>query len=147
MRRFDQKLLLSVLICSLPLAACQEQTAKNKKIEPAHVEYAAGSAAEITLTEDAVNLIDLQMSVVVRATGSEGEFTAQNVVPYSALMYGPNGETWVYVSPEPNKFVRHRVEVDRIEGDAVLLKSGPEKDTMVTTVGATELYGAETGSQ
>ena len=148
MRRIDRTLLLSALICSPLLAACQEQTASYEKIEPAHVEHIEGSdATEIVLTEDAVNRIDLQTSVVreTRVSGSEGEITTRKVVPYSALMYGPDGETWVYISPEPRKFVRQPVEVDRIEGDMAVLKSGPDEDATVASIGAAELYGTETG--
>jgi hypothetical protein len=35
------------------------------------------------------------------------------------------------------------VEIDRIIGDVVVLKSGPEVGTSVVSVGATFLYGAE----
>lgn len=67
------------------------------------------------------------------------------VVPYSALIYDLNGDTWIYVSPEPLVFMRHPVTVDYIEGDRAVLSDGPSVGTMVATVGVAELYGADTG--
>lgn len=67
------------------------------------------------------------------------------VVPYSALIYDLNGDTWVYVNPEPLVFMRHPVTVDFVEGDRAILSDGPPVGTMVATVGVAELYGADTG--
>lgn len=149
MQHLNQRLaLLSVLIVSAPLlAACQKQS-DYEFIEPAHVEHVEGSdVVEVTLTEDAIKRIDLQTAVVreTQVSGSAGEVTTRKVVPYSALMYGPNGETWVYVSPEPGKFQRFPVDVDHIKDDMAVLSSGPDEDTTVASVGAAELYGTETG--
>ncbi len=67
------------------------------------------------------------------------------VVPYSALIYDLNGDTWIYVSPEPLVFTRHPVTVDYVEGDRAILSDGPPVGTIVATVGVPELYGADTG--
>jgi hypothetical protein len=64
-------------------------------------------------------------------------------VPYSALIYSPQGETWVYTSPQPRTFVRHKVEVDYIKGDIAVLNAGPPVGTVVVSVAAAELYGTE----
>ena len=72
-----------------------------------------------------------------------GKGTKRKVVPYSALIYDLHGETWVYVSPAPRTFVRHKVDVDYIEGDVVVLEDGPPTGTVVASVGVAELYGAE----
>jgi hypothetical protein len=69
----------------------------------------------------------------------------RKVVPYAALLYGVNGETWVYTNPEPLVFVRQPIVVDHIEDDLAILSEGPEVGTAVVTVGAAELFGAETG--
>lgn len=65
------------------------------------------------------------------------------VVPYSALIYELNGDTWVYTSPEPLVFVRQRVVVSYIDGNRAVLSEGPPPGTQVVVVGATELYGTE----
>jgi biotin carboxyl carrier protein len=64
-------------------------------------------------------------------------------IPYAALIYTPDGATWVYTSPEPLVYVRHRIKVDYIEGDLVVLSEAPPVGTAVVTDGSVELYGAE----
>jgi hypothetical protein len=69
----------------------------------------------------------------------------RGVVPYSAIVYGLNGETWVYTNPESLTFTRQLVTVDYIEGGQVVLLDGPPPGTEVVTVGAALLLGADTG--
>lgn len=74
-----------------------------------------------------------------------GGDTRRKVVPYAAVLYGVNGETWVYSSLEPLVFARQPIVIDYIEDDLAILSEGPEAGTPVVTVGAAELFGAETG--
>ncbi|MCL4804845.1 MAG: hypothetical protein KJ046_11150 [Anaerolineae bacterium] len=74
-----------------------------------------------------------------------GSGERRTVVPYSALIYDLNGNTWVYVSPEPLVFMRHPVTVEFVEGDRAVLSDGPPVGTTVAIVGVPELYGADTG--
>lgn len=69
----------------------------------------------------------------------------RKVVPYSAVIYGVDGETWVYLNPEPLVYVRQAIVIDYIEGDQVYLLEGPEIGSTVVTMGVAELFGAETG--
>ena len=69
----------------------------------------------------------------------------RKIVPYSAIIYDANGNTFVYISPEPLTFIRSAISVDYIEGDRAVLFDGPPTGTAVVTVGAAELYGTETG--
>ena len=69
----------------------------------------------------------------------------QKVVPYAAVIYGVNGETWVYTNPEPLVFIRQPIVIDYIEGDQAFLSEGPDTGTVIVTVGVAELFGAETG--
>jgi hypothetical protein len=66
-------------------------------------------------------------------------------VPYAAVLYDAQGETWVYTNPEKLVFVRTQVKIDRIDGDVALLLEGPPSGTSIVTVGLAELFGAETG--
>lgn len=68
-----------------------------------------------------------------------------SIIPYSAVIYGLNGETWAYINPEPLTYVRHPITVDYIEGGQAFLLDGPPLGTPVVTVGAALLYGADTG--
>ena len=66
-------------------------------------------------------------------------------MPYSALIYDPQGQTWVYTNPQSRTFVRHKVEVDYIEDNLVVLNDGPPVGTVIASVAVAELYGAEFG--
>lgn len=70
---------------------------------------------------------------------------AHTIVPYSAVLYGLHGETWVYTNPEPLVYIRYPVTVDYIDGDQAVLLDGPPAGMAVVTVGSAELFGAESG--
>ena len=72
-----------------------------------------------------------------------GKAGMHKVIPYGALMYDTKGEAWTFTSPQPLVFVREHVVVADIEGDRVILAEGPSPGTIVVTVGAPELMGAE----
>jgi ABC-type oligopeptide transport system substrate-binding subunit len=91
----------------------------------------------VTLAPGAAERLGLEMGVV-RALPGGG-----TAVPYAAVVYDPNGKTWVYTSPKDRTFVREPITVTTISGDEALLSSGPEVGTEVVTVGTAELYGAE----
>ncbi len=74
-----------------------------------------------------------------------GSGAQRQVVPFSSVIYGPTGDTWVYTSPEPLEYVRHLITVDYIDGDIAVLSAGPPTDTAIVAVGATELFGLEFG--
>jgi multidrug efflux pump subunit AcrA (membrane-fusion protein) len=67
------------------------------------------------------------------------------VVPYAAVIYGLEGETWVYTNPEPLVYVRQPIVVFYIVGYMAVLAEGPSSGTPVVVVGVSELFGAETG--
>ncbi len=90
----------------------------------------------VTIPRDAAENLGIQ----VVAVGADGRRT---MAPVAALIYTPDGRSWVYTSPEPLSFVRTEVEVARVEGDTALLSAGPPAGTRVVTTGAAEVYGAE----
>jgi hypothetical protein len=134
-----------LLLAVLPLAGCQsgEEEAAAAD-EPAKVEPVEGSddLFQVTLTEEAAERIDLQTAVVRTEGDGAGQRT---IVPYSAIVYETDGETWVYTSTADLSFVREHVEVLEIEGDRAALSEGPAEGTEVVTVGVAELFGAEHG--
>jgi hypothetical protein len=134
-----------LLLAVLPLAGCQggEEEAAAAD-EPVKVEPVEGSEelSLITLTAQAAKRIDLQTAVVRTEGAGAGERT---IVPYSAIVYETDGETWVYTSPEDLSFVREQIVVEEIEGDRAVLSEGPPAGTEVVTVGVAELFGAEHG--
>jgi hypothetical protein len=112
--------------------------------EPAKVEPVEGSDGlfQVTLTAEAAERIDLQTAVV----RTEGKGAAERtIVPYSAIVYETDGETWVYASRDDLSFVREHIVVEEIEGDRAVLSEGPPAGSEVVTVGVAELFGAEHG--
>ncbi len=69
----------------------------------------------------------------------------RSIIPYAALIYDLNGDTWTYTNPEPLVFVRHRVTVDYVDGDLAVLSDGPSAGVAVVKIGAAELFGVEFG--
>ena len=140
-----------LIIAGLLVSACSVRADRPKKIEPAHVEKVEGTELNrLTLTARAAERIGIQTATVRDAPPSarraaSGNEMQRKVVPYAAVIYGLNGETWVYISPEPLLFVRQPVSVDYIEGDTVVLSDGPPLGTVVVTAGAAELFGIEFG--
>ncbi len=59
------------------------------------------------------------------------------------MIYDRNGATWTYTNPEPLVFVRHRIDVDFVEGRRAVLKEGPAAGIAIVTAGAAVLLGIE----
>jgi hypothetical protein len=135
MKRKHFFLLLFVTFVALSLAACGPQTTTAEKINPSTLEEIEGSDLQrVILTEKAAERIGVQ---TVPVDGL--------VVPYSAVIYDTQGNTWVYTNPKPLTFVRAPIVIDRIEGDQAFLSEALETDAPVVTMGVIEIYGAETG--
>ena len=67
----------------------------------------------------------------------------ETVIPYDAVIYGADGNTYTYTAPEPLTYVRQEINIDHFDGDSVVLSDGPPAGTEVVTVGAAEVYGTE----
>jgi len=131
------RLFIAILIIASLLSACAPKAAdKVEKIEPYQLEVIEGSDFQrVILTEKAAQRLDIQTATI----------GAGNVIPYAAVLYGLNGETWTYTNPEPLVFVRQPIVIDHIEGDSAFLSEGPDTGTAVVIIGVAELYGAEVG--
>jgi multidrug efflux pump subunit AcrA (membrane-fusion protein) len=131
---------LALVVAGLQLSACTEvETEPAVGYEPSKLEPVKGEgedAVRVTFTSEGAKRIGLE-TATVQATGDH------EVVPYAALVYDPEGKTYVYTSPKPLSYLRKPVKVDRIDGDRVALSEGPPVGTEVVTVGAAEVYGTE----
>lgn len=130
---------LVLATAALPIAGCTEvETETATGYEPSTLEPVKGNddLQRVTFTEEGARRVDLQ-TAAVRRSGKH------KVVPYAALLYDPEGKTYVYTSPKPLEYLREEVKVDRIEGQRVLVSRGPPAGTEVVTVGAAEVYGTE----
>ena len=117
----------------------------SSHIEPATIASVEGTELyRVTLTEEAAERLGIQTAPVSHAEG-EGSGTQRTVIPFSAVVYETDGDTWTYTSPEPLVFVRHRITVESVDGDMAVLSDGPPLGTEVVTVGAALLLGVESG--
>jgi hypothetical protein len=137
-RRANGVTVLGLVVLGLALSACGGSSAAPGPSEPAHITKLAGGRIEITLTADAAKRIDVKTALAERAGGNI-------VIPYSAVLYDPDGATWTYTSPKPLEFVRADITVKSITGERAILTKGPAPGTAVVTIGATELWGVEYG--
>lgn len=67
----------------------------------------------------------------------------QKVIPFDAVVYTADGNSYAYTAPEPLTYVRKEIEIDHVDGNSVMLSDGPPAGTEVVTVGSAEVYGTE----
>ncbi len=79
---------------------------------------------------------------VILTLKSTGE---KMVVPYSSIIYDMYGGNWVYVRPEPQVYIRKRVELDHVTDTLAVLIRGVNPGDEVVCEGVAELYGTEFG--
>jgi hypothetical protein len=130
---------LVLVAAGVSLSACgQTSTGGYEPAEPvSKVEPIKGTEAGLVkLSALGAKKSGLKTAVIRKDGG-------QKVMPYAALLYDSEGKPFAYTSPEPLSFVRKEVEVERMDGDRVVLAQGPPAGTRVVTTGADEVYGAE----
>lgn len=135
--RWIPPLLVAVVFAS---AGCGGERLNELSVEPATVQTIAGSEAKrVILSPAAAKRLDIRTSKVRTAAHR------RTVIPYSAVLYDPDGRTWTYTSLKALTFVRRDIAVERVAGSRAILTDGPRPGTAVVTVGATELWGVEYG--
>jgi hypothetical protein len=125
----------------LSVTGCSAEEALGEAVsDAAQVEPIEGTdLSRITLTDKASAHLGIKTEAV--RAGSAGLTT----VSTAALLYDPDGKTWVFISTTKSVFERTAVAIDHIDGDLAYLGEGPKVGTAVVTVGVPELYGAELG--
>jgi hypothetical protein len=133
-----------VLGACLQIIGCASAPAMdNSGYKPAKIVHIQGTDLnQVILTADAVKRVGI-VTDVVRAQGVGA--TQRLVIPYAAVLYDVQGQSWVYTNPTPLTYVRASITVATITGNQVTLTAGPPAGTVIVTVGAPELYGAEYG--
>jgi hypothetical protein len=134
---------LAAVLLAGGLAGCastDESTAADA--QPADVVAIPSSVAQkVTLTTLAVKRLSIQTQPIAAASGGPNWLS----VPVPALVYDPEGRSWVYTNPVYLTYVRAAVLVDHVDGDTAILRVGPTVGTPVVIVGAQELLGTEYG--
>jgi len=122
------------------LSACTQVEESESTYSPTSVKPVKGTddIQQVTFTAIAARRAGVRTARVQ----ARGSLTS---IPYAALIYNEDGDTYTYVSPKPLVYVREPIDVDRIAGDRVLLEHGPPAGTAVVTTGAAEVYSAEFG--
>ena len=135
---------LALFFGGLILSACEGSVSASEK-EPATRSPIEGTERfRVTLTDDAAKRLGIQTAPVAAAEGGDSG-SHQTVIPFSAVVYQPDGGTWTYTNPQGLLFVPHRVSIDSVKKGMALLSDGPPVGTAVVTVGAAELLGVESG--
>ena len=136
MKHVTRSIIVLLVLAGFLLSACGGNIpVTGEKVAPSKLEPIEGSELQrVILTEKAAERIGLE---TVPASGSE--------VPYAAVIYDIEGNTWIYTMPEPLTFVREPIVIDHIEGDTAILSEGLSSEFNVVTVGVAEIYGTETG--
>ncbi len=143
MKQINSWIPIMLVLAGLTLSACGPKAATAENEPPYQLEEIEGvDFKRVTLTEKAAERLDIQTGTVSMTDVDGNEV---KMVPYAAVLYGLNGETWVYTNPEGLVYVRDVIVVDHIDNDMAILEEGPEAGTQVVTVGVSLLYGAEVG--
>ena len=127
-----------LVLVAAALSACTEvEEQESAGYEPSKLEeVGGGDQKRVTFTSEGARRVGLRREPI-RERGN------REVVPYEALVYDPEGKTYVYVASGPLSFHREEVKVDRIDGDRATVSDGPPAGTEVVTAGAAEVYGTE----
>ena len=140
MRRTNRWIQTGLLVAAFTFAGCSPAANAAPPAAVTVTKIEGSDLKLLTLTAEAAKRLDIQTQEVTRAPDRTG-----TVVPYAAILYDLEGNTWVYTNTQGLDFVRAAVKVDRIEGDAAFLAEGPPVGTKVATVGVSEFHGVEAG--
>ncbi len=134
----------AVVVLCLGAAGCAAAPATSGGAgeKPAKVEAIAGKDVKsVTLTERAHQRVGVE-TIAVAATASGP------MVPYAAVIYSADGNTWVFVETGRRSYAREKVSIATVGGEKgteAYLSAGPAPGTKVVRTGVIELYGAELG--
>lgn len=132
-------LVMTLIMAVFVLAACGSAPEETEKEAPYVLEAIEGTDINrIILTEKAEERLGIEIATL--ADGSDGK-----EIPYAAIVYDIQGDTWVYVRTAALTYERTSVTVDRINDETAILTDGPETGTEIVIVGVAELYGTDTG--
>ncbi len=130
--------LMVAAIGSVGLAACTSKgTGPARQAPPARM-VQRGNTRSVLLTPLGAKRIGIQTA----QAATKGH---RVVVPFSALLYEPDGRAAVYVQTAPLTYTRYFIKVADITAGQVFVISGLKTGQPVVTVGAEELLGVQNG--
>jgi hypothetical protein len=132
-------LALGLTGCASTSASTATEAAEGPPAKVAAIE--GKNVKRVELTENAAKRIGVETVAIAAApTGT--------TVPYAAVIYSADGNTWVYAVTGQRTYVREQVTVANVggaKGTEAFLSAGPAVGTEVVKTGVIELYGAELG--
>jgi hypothetical protein len=138
------------LVISVGVVGCgQVASPSSADALPQAVQLSAPDSSgvkTVTLSAEAAQRLGIATALVRQVPAQASKTVAnrpQLVIPYAALVYDDQGQTWAYVASEALTFVRRAVSVNYIDGTQAYLSAGPQRGTAVVTTGSEELLGAE----
>jgi hypothetical protein len=134
---------IAALLMAASVVGCAKSTTEPTATGQAAklVDVPGSDLKAVELSDEAAKRIGLETASVREAVSSGGP--SHSVIPYAAVLYDAAGDTWAYSTSQSGRFMRVPLTIDRIQGDDAFLSSGPAIGTAVVTVGAAELFGAE----
>ena len=105
--------------------------------------YAVPGTIHYEVSDPEHDLMSRQLVFVELALSGDGK--KRKIIPYAAVLYDAQGNTWVYTNPEPLVFIRQPIHIETIVGGEAVLVDGPPIGIAVVTVGGVELFGTEFG--
>jgi len=139
---------LTLSVAAVTLAGCGATSTSSSPAKPGQVVQIDGTNRErVLLTEAASERLGIKLTPVrLLPMNAPGAAVApRKVIPQSAVFYDDKGATWTYVSKGNFAYEREPVTIASIDGDFIVLQSGPDTGTDVVSVGADELRGIEDG--
>ena len=136
MHRFSRNAAL-IIIAAAALAGCARTVVVVGPPPSAHVTTGPNGAVSVVLTPLGAQQVGIQTAVAASRGG-------RAVVPYSALLYQPDGGSVVYTVTGSLTYTLVPVAVASIQGNQVYL-TGLHPGTAVVTVGGEELLGVQDG--
>ncbi len=111
-------------------------------VAPPSATPAAGTVDLFYEVDAAALLAGQRVQLDIAVKGSE---TPRLVLPWSAVLFDPQGGAWVYEQTAPQTFTHRRVSILRVAGTDAVLEAGPAAGATIIITGAAELFGAEFG--
>jgi hypothetical protein len=139
MYRFRRSAALLLIIAMAALAGCTRTTSAGPGQTPSAQLRVGHHGVSVVLTPLGAQQVGIRTTVA--APGHQG---GQAVVPYSALLYQPDGSSVVYTVTGTLTYTLVAVNVASIQGDEMYL-TGLAPGTSVVTVGGEELLGVQDG--
>jgi hypothetical protein len=138
--RFSRSAALLIIVAMAALAGCSRgSAAPAPPSPPAHVTVGHHGTVSVVLTPLGAQQAGIRTALAARVGRG-----SQAMVPYSALLYQPDGSSVIYAVTGPLTYTLVPVAVASFQGTQVYL-TGLAPGTAVVTVGGEELLGVQDG--